>query len=269
VIVIAKKNKEEPVEKDGKLHVWMIWDEDPKTKKKKTPLAWIPISKVRDPITTKKDLPDTQGWTVRKMNWKGEIDRWVLVRKIGDKIERKLAFDKRFSKRIDRDDLYDDYWRTKSKQKLRSEGLSNEEIDKYLKLKKRAKAIDKSIQAKKEIAKMPKGGWRESHGKNLNRIDIGKGGKSDKFQDSPIKPTPPRSRKKLNGYKKTLIKNKKILKAKYGKNNVWDIDELRKEFKIESSLKPYTFVTRKKDGKKGSVMFSGRPRLYYNFNKTS
>jgi len=53
----------------------------------------------------------------------------------------------------------------------------------------------------------------------------------------------------------------------YGK--VWDTDQLQSDFKVSSFMAPFVFVTRKSDGKKGSLKFSHRPRFYYNFSLTN
>ena len=47
---------------------------------------------------------------------------------------------------------------------------------------------------------------------------------------------------------------------------VWDTDELQANFKVSSFMAPFVFVTRKSDGKKGSLKFSHRPRFYHSFS---
>ena len=47
---------------------------------------------------------------------------------------------------------------------------------------------------------------------------------------------------------------------------VWDTDELQANFKVASFMAPFVFVTRKSDGKKGSLKFSHRPRFYHSFS---
>lgn len=49
---------------------------------------------------------------------------------------------------------------------------------------------------------------------------------------------------------------------------VWDTDELQANFKVVSFMAPFVFVTRKSDGKKGSLKFSHRPRFYHSFSLT-
>lgn len=60
---------------------------------------------------------------------------------------------------------------------------------------------------------------------------------------------------------------KELLEADYGKGNVWDTEELSKEFKVTGFMAPFCVVERKSDGKKGSVMFQHSPRLYFNFTE--
>lgn len=55
------------------------------------------------------------------------------------------------------------------------------------------------------------------------------------------------------------------LQEKYGKDNVWDTDALRKDFDVIGFMAPYTVVKRKSDGIKGSLEFTHRPRFYFNF----
>ena len=45
----------------------------------------------------------------------------------------------------------------------------------------------------------------------------------------------------------------------------WDTDQVRELFEVHSFLAPFVFVTRKKDGVKGSLMFTHQPRVYFNF----
>ena len=45
----------------------------------------------------------------------------------------------------------------------------------------------------------------------------------------------------------------------------WDTDQVRELFEVHSFLAPFVFVTRKKDGVKGTLEFVHRPRVYFNF----
>lgn len=45
----------------------------------------------------------------------------------------------------------------------------------------------------------------------------------------------------------------------------WDTDQLRQDFDVLGFFAPYVVVKRKKDGAKGSMMFTHSPRWYFNF----
>jgi hypothetical protein len=54
------------------------------------------------------------------------------------------------------------------------------------------------------------------------------------------------------------------LEATY--EQVWDTSELQNDFEVEGFLSPFVSVKRKSDGKKGTLMFQHRPRLYFSFS---
>jgi hypothetical protein len=54
------------------------------------------------------------------------------------------------------------------------------------------------------------------------------------------------------------------LEAKYGQ--VWDTEELTRDFEVLGFLAPYVVVRRRSDGMKGSLEFQHRPRHYFNFS---
>ena len=45
----------------------------------------------------------------------------------------------------------------------------------------------------------------------------------------------------------------------------WNTDQVRELFEVHSFLAPFVFVTRKKDGVKGTLTFTHSPRFYFNF----
>lgn len=47
----------------------------------------------------------------------------------------------------------------------------------------------------------------------------------------------------------------------------WDTDQLREQFEVLGFMAPYVVVKRKKDGARGSMMFTHNPRWYFNFVK--
>ncbi len=48
---------------------------------------------------------------------------------------------------------------------------------------------------------------------------------------------------------------------------VWDTEQLIKDFRVESYLSPYAYVERKSDGRRGSLKFNHRPRFYHSFQE--
>ncbi len=61
----------------------------------------------------------------------------------------------------------------------------------------------------------------------------------------------------------TLLREK--LAAEYSVDNVFDTVQLSEHFDVIGFGAPLVVVTRKVDGKKGSLFFNHRPRLYYGF----
>lgn len=67
-----------------------------------------------------------------------------------------------------------------------------------------------------------------------------------------------------------MIEETNSIKAERGKlegeyGQVWDTEEFLRDFKVESFLAPFVFVTRKEDGIEGTLMFQHRPRFYFSF----
>jgi len=56
---------------------------------------------------------------------------------------------------------------------------------------------------------------------------------------------------------------RKSLEASYGQ--VWDTNELSRDFEVQGFMAPYVVVRRKSDGAIGSLQFSHDPRLFFNF----
>ena len=48
---------------------------------------------------------------------------------------------------------------------------------------------------------------------------------------------------------------------------VWDTDELTKEFSVESFFSPFIMVRRLSDGITGTMMFQHSPRFYFGFKE--
>ena len=49
--------------------------------------------------------------------------------------------------------------------------------------------------------------------------------------------------------------------------DVWDTQELQRDFDVIGFQAPFVVVKRKKDGAKGSLEFQHMPRYYFNFLK--
>ena len=56
---------------------------------------------------------------------------------------------------------------------------------------------------------------------------------------------------------------KEALIAAYGQ--VWDTEDLRKEFDVMGFMAPFVVVRRKSDGRMGSLVFQHFPRFYFSF----
>lgn len=53
------------------------------------------------------------------------------------------------------------------------------------------------------------------------------------------------------------------LEQEYGK--VWTTYEMSEEFDVSGFMAPLIIVTRKSDGRKGSLKFTHQPRFYFDF----
>ena len=57
--------------------------------------------------------------------------------------------------------------------------------------------------------------------------------------------------------------SRQALEKEHGQ--VWDTEELGRDFEVKGFMAPFVVVKRKSDGKVGSMEFQHRPRFYYNF----
>lgn len=55
------------------------------------------------------------------------------------------------------------------------------------------------------------------------------------------------------------------LEQEYGQ--VWDTQELTRDFNVKGFMAPFVVVERKSDGALGSMMFQHHPRYYFKFEK--
>jgi len=58
--------------------------------------------------------------------------------------------------------------------------------------------------------------------------------------------------------------SRKMLETKYGE--VWNTDELTRDFEVLGFLAPYVVVRRKADAQVGSLAFQHNPRFYFAFS---
>ena len=58
--------------------------------------------------------------------------------------------------------------------------------------------------------------------------------------------------------------SRQALEARYGQ--VWDTEELSRDFEVIGFMAPFVIVRRKSDGKKGSLEFQHQPRFYFSFS---
>lgn len=70
--------------------------------------------------------------------------------------------------------------------------------------------------------------------------------------------------------RRELVKNqipeeRSLLEEEYGKNNVWDTDEMVNDFDVSGFMAPFVVVTRKTDSVVGTLEFQHMPRYYYNW----
>jgi hypothetical protein len=71
------------------------------------------------------------------------------------------------------------------------------------------------------------------------------------------------ARRELLGAINVEPKERAALEALHGQ--VWDTDELKRDFDVSGFLAPYVGVRRKSDGVRGSLLFQHRPRFYFRF----
>jgi hypothetical protein len=58
--------------------------------------------------------------------------------------------------------------------------------------------------------------------------------------------------------------SREALEAEHGQ--VWNTQELGRDFTVEGFLAPYVVVRRKADGQRGSLLFQHSPRFYFSFD---
>ncbi len=61
----------------------------------------------------------------------------------------------------------------------------------------------------------------------------------------------------------TMAAERAALEEKHGQ--VWDTDELQRDFEVIGFLAPFVGVRRRADGVRGSLLFQASPRFYFGF----
>lgn len=63
----------------------------------------------------------------------------------------------------------------------------------------------------------------------------------------------------------SIAGDRTTLEQQYGQ--VWDTEQLGRDFDVIGFMAPFIVVQRKSDGRKGSLMFQHDPRFYFNFKE--
>jgi len=79
-------------------------------------------------------------------------------------------------------------------------------------------------------------------------------------------PTEPIRRKMVSDINRDPFTREHLEKV-YGKDNVYNTDELREHFAVQGFAAPFVIVHRKSDGKIGTLTFQHSPRLYWDFQE--
>ena len=58
---------------------------------------------------------------------------------------------------------------------------------------------------------------------------------------------------------------RKCLETEHGE--VWNTEELQRDFSVEGFQAPYVVAVRKVDGKRGSLQFTHMPRFYFGWTE--
>ncbi len=73
-------------------------------------------------------------------------------------------------------------------------------------------------------------------------------------------------RQRLTASLNAQAKERAALLAQYGE--VWDADELRRDFEVLGFLAPFVRMRRRGDGVEGLLMVQHHPRYYFSFEPT-
>ena len=74
-------------------------------------------------------------------------------------------------------------------------------------------------------------------------------------------------RRAMQAFVNTNAAEREALEQRHGQ--VWDIDAIRQDFDVIGFAAPLVLVSRKTDGKEGSLLFQHNPRFYWGFQEDS
>ena len=69
------------------------------------------------------------------------------------------------------------------------------------------------------------------------------------------------------GLRRAMLENNEPLHALAAADLRWNTQELGRDFIVHSFCAPFVVVTRKSDGKKGTLMFNHNPRFYFDWTE--
>jgi hypothetical protein len=75
------------------------------------------------------------------------------------------------------------------------------------------------------------------------------------------------ARRVLTGLFNERKADREAMEKEYGQ--VWDTQELQRDFTVQGFLAPFISVTRKSDGAEGLMTFQHDPRFYFNFTENT
>ena len=72
-------------------------------------------------------------------------------------------------------------------------------------------------------------------------------------------------RRKMVAEINSKMSPREAMEAEHGQ--VWDTQELQRDFEVTGFMAPFVCVVRKSDNQKGSMLFQHSPRVYYGFQE--
>jgi hypothetical protein len=68
-------------------------------------------------------------------------------------------------------------------------------------------------------------------------------------------------------FRKEIIASGRVARDLANAKQLWTPADLARDFTVDGFAAPFVIVTRKKDGKKGSLEFMHSPRVYFNWEE--